>query len=106
MWEYELSPELLAMSHVWDGTPAAHRVVAAKGAPEAIADLCHLSAADSARVSQQAEQLADDGLRVLAVAKARYSGDSAPSLQHDFDFEWVGLIGLADPLRREVPLSD
>ena len=101
--EYELSPELLAMSHLWRNDSGKHDVVATKGAPEAIADLCHLTEEAWQRLSQDAELMADQGLRVLGVAKAKYSVDKSwPDIQHDFDFEFVGLVGLADPLRPEV----
>lgn len=54
----------------------------------------------------QAETMADRGLRVLGVAKARHGvQDGFPEIQHDFDFEFIGLIGLADPLRPEVPAA-
>ncbi|NIC40037.1 cation-translocating P-type ATPase [Aquabacterium sp. A08] len=102
--EYELSPELLAMSHLWHDGAGAEHVVATKGAPEAIADLCHLPPERRRAVAAEAERLAEQGLRVLAVAKARHRADRAwPNLQHDFDFEWLGLVGLADPLRPQVP---
>ena len=42
--QYPLSDELLAISHVWRSPDGADYVIAAKGAPEAIADLCHLDA--------------------------------------------------------------
>lgn len=101
--EYELSPELLAMSHLWRNDSGQHDVVATKGAPEAIADLCHLTGEAWRRLSLDAELMADQGLRVLGVAKAKYSVDKSwPDIQHDFDFEFVGLVGLADPLRPEV----
>jgi Ca2+-transporting ATPase len=102
--EYELSPQMLAMSHLWHGAAGSADVVATKGAPEAIADLCHLEPAARARLAQQAEAMADRGLRVLGVAKARHHEEHAhPENQHDFDFELVGLVGLADPLRPQVP---
>ena len=102
--EYELSPELLAMSHLWKNDTGKQNVVATKGAPEAIADLCHMSAAERENLAQQAQIMADRGLRVLGVAKARHLvQDSFPEIQHDFDFKFIGLIGLADPLRPEVP---
>ncbi len=106
--EYELSPELLAMSHLWrSAAPAApHDVVASKGAPEAIMALCRLSEARREQLAAQAARLADRGLRVLAVARGRHARDAAwPALQQDFDFEWLGLVGLADPLRPEVPAA-
>ena len=102
--EYELSPELLAMTHLWRVENHTHDLVAAKGAPEAVASLCHLPKAQETEVLQQAAALANRGLRVLAVAKARHlSAENWPNNQHDFDFEWLGLIALADPLRSEVP---
>jgi P-type Ca2+ transporter type 2C len=104
--EYELSPALLAMSHLWQDRETPHDVVAAKGAPEAVADLCHLPAGQLAQIMAQAVAMADQGLRVLGVAKARHrTGHDWPDIQHDFDFEWVGLVGLADPLRPEVPAA-
>ena len=103
--EYELSPELLAMSHLWQPTDGMHSVVAAKGAPEAIVDLCHLPVAQGRAVMADAARLADRGLRVLAVAKARHPAGAWPVLQHDFDFDFVGLVGLMDPLRADVPAA-
>src|SRR5690606_32292967 len=104
--EYELSPEQLAMSNLWRGKGAQHDVVATKGAPEAIADLCHLDAAATAALSAEAARMGERGLRVLAVAKSSHQiGTSWPEIQHDFEFTLLGLVGLADPLRPEVPAA-
>ena len=78
-------------------------VIAAKGAPEAIADLCHLGAADLAALTQSVDAMAAEGLRVLGVARASFAGQAWPDSQHDFAFEFLGLVGLADPLRPSVP---
>jgi len=101
--EYGLTPELRAMAHVWRARAGHVHVVAAKGAPEAIVDLCHLDAAASRRVAAAVDAMAADGLRVLAVARAMFAGDAWPASEHDFDFTLVGLVGLADPLRPEIP---
>jgi P-type Ca2+ transporter type 2C len=101
--EYALSPGLRAMSHVWRGHGESAHVVAAKGSPEAIVDLCHLDAAGRAAVAAAADAMAAQGLRVLAVARARHPGPPWPQGEHDFDFRYVGLLGLADPLRPEIP---
>ncbi|MDD0809323.1 cation-translocating P-type ATPase [Curvibacter sp. RS43] len=104
--EYELSPELMAMSHLWRGASPQQDVVSTKGAPEAVVDLCHLPPDQAQQVLQQAAALADRGLRVLGVAQARHPRHQDwPAQQHDFDFEWLGLVGLADPLRPEVPAA-
>ena len=97
--EYPLSPHLLAMSHVWQSPDGSNYIIAAKGAPEAIADLCHLPPAPIQALSQQVSAMANEGLRVLGVAKAYFQPTALPGEQHDFDFEFVGLVGLADPVR-------
>ncbi len=101
--EYGLSPELLAMTHVWESKSHVSHLIAAKGAPETIMELCHLDAARSAEVRLTINAMAAEGLRVLGVAKATFTGTDWPAGQHDFDFELVGLLGLADPLRDSVP---
>ena len=111
--EYALSPELLAMSRVWRSPDEHAYVIAAKGAPEAIADLCHLTPAALAVLAQEIDSLASRGLRVLGVARARFSQSPQPQsipaplpdIQHDFDFAFCGLVALADPLRAEVPAA-
>ncbi len=101
--EYPLSERLLALSHVWSSPDATDYVVAAKGAPEAIADLCHLDPEASARFGAQVEAATADGQRVLAVARARFRrADGLPTDQHDFVFNLLGLVGLHDPVRPGV----
>ncbi len=100
--EYPLEPALMAMSHVWKGVDREEFVVATKGAPEAIADLCHLTEQEISELGRHASAMASEGLRVLGAAKAEFRGEPWPRLQHDFEFEFVGLIGLADPLRPTV----
>ncbi len=148
--EYPLSKELLAMSRVWQsdeispdagaasGTiPVATQfVIATKGAPEAVADLCHLDAAQVKTLTAQVNTMAERGLRVLGVAKALFGNTGLPAsgtkeaaalsaakgqkqkngehddlahglptIQHDYDFEFIGLIALADPIRPGVPAA-
>jgi Ca2+-transporting ATPase len=103
MQSYGLTPELRAMSHVWRASIGDAHVVAAKGAPEAIMDLCHLDVEAQRFVARAVDTMAARGLRVLGVARAKFVGDDWPAIEHDFEFEFVGLLGLADPLRPEIP---
>ena len=98
--EYPLSEQLLALSHVWRSPRHRDFVIAAKGAPEAIADLCHLGPGEVAALERDVTGAAETGLRVLAVARARFTVTEAlPAEQHDFDFECLGLVGVRDPVR-------
>jgi Ca2+-transporting ATPase len=101
--EYPLSEKLLAMSHVWRSTSRHAFVIAAKGAPEAIADLCHFNDPQMDALRGQINGMADQGLRVLGVARADFTSVDLPMEQHDFEFKFLGLLGLADPIRPEVP---
>lgn len=103
--EYPLSPELLAMSRVWQSPEGDRYVIAAKGAPEAIVDLCHLDPQRAEAVSRQINGMAEQGLRVLGVAQARFTRTTLPDIQHDFEFQLLGLIGLLDPVRPAVPAA-
>jgi Ca2+-transporting ATPase len=101
---YGLRPELLAMTQVWQ--PAATElgfVVAAKGAPEAIAGLCRFGPTELIALKETLDAMAARGLRVLGIARATYSGAQWPDSQRNFDFQFMGLVGLADPLRASVP---
>jgi Ca2+-transporting ATPase len=100
--EYPLSRELLAMSRVFSDHQTGKRSIAAKGAPEVIFDLCHLTADISQKYAGAIERMARKGLRVLGVARSQINSHDLPEHQHDFDFEFLGLIGLSDPIRPEV----
>ena len=100
--EYSLSDKLLAMSHVWCSPNGQDFVIAAKGAPEAIANLCHFDQERMETLASRINIMANDGLRVIGVAKSHFKITALPPEQHDFDFEFIGLLGLADPVRPEV----
>jgi len=101
--EYPLSEKLLAMSRVWESQDGERYVIAATGAPEAIADLCHMDGSSRARLDADIDAMADDGLRVIGVACASFSRENLPEIQHEFDFRYLGLLGLLDPVRPMVP---
>src|SRR3569623_961077 len=94
---------MLAMSHVWKAHDRDEYVVAAKGAPEAVIDICHLDAPQRAVMAQEIAAKAEAGQRVLAVACATHRDETRPALQHDFEFKLLGVLGLADPLRPAAP---
>lgn len=101
---YGLRPEFLAVTNVWrDDVAKAEYTVATKGAPETIVELCRLGRAELALVSRAVDAMAQEGLRVLGVAKATHQGEAFPDTPNGFAFAFLGLVGLADPLRQSVP---
>ncbi|MCX5931713.1 MAG: HAD-IC family P-type ATPase, partial [Cyanobacteria bacterium] len=113
--EYPLQSDLLVFSRLWHDGDGGLRL-AAKGAPEAIADLCHLDAGQTTALLAAADGLAARGLRVLAVARGldgvpvhegqpSAGGGALPDHVHGYLFEPVGFLALADPLRPEVPAA-
>ncbi len=103
--EYPLSKELLSLSHAWISSEKKEYVIASKGAPESIWDLCHLSDKEKERLITVVHELSSQGLRILGVAKSIFKQDQLPSNQHDFPFQFLGLLGFADPIRENVPSS-
>lgn len=103
--EYALSPRLLAVSQAWlcGGDDAV--VIASKGAPEAIAELCRMSHHERDALAREVRALAADGLRVLGVARARMRPDALHHEHHRLELQFVGLLGLEDPIRPAVPLA-
>eukprot|EP00727_Mastigamoeba_balamuthi_P007571 m51a1_g3434 putative cation transport atpase (940) ;mRNA; f:630260-633385 len=113
--EYPLTKEMLAMSRVYKmGDHHDKLCVAVKGAPESVGDLCHLGEADLARMRAHVNTFASMGLRVLGVARAVFPIVSSPkgpnpadlpSIQHDYEFEFIGLVAFIDPIRPSVPAA-
>ncbi|MEZ4364119.1 MAG: cation-translocating P-type ATPase [Kofleriaceae bacterium] len=107
---YPLSPSLLAVSQVWrrgeddaEVDVDAELAIASKGAPEAIAALCRLTDVRRAALLRDVEQLASQGLRVLAVARGTVAPAALPERHRDLELELLGLVGFEDPLRPAVP---
>jgi Ca2+-transporting ATPase len=101
--EYPLAEGTLAMTRVWMPVGSPEALVTAKGAPETIADLCRLGPEERRTLIGRVDEMASQGLRVLGVARARHDPAGLPESQSGFAFEFVGLLGLEDPVRPGVP---
>ncbi len=86
--EYPLSKELLALSHVWKSPDKKDFIIASKGAPEAIINICHLGSGEKAEILNKVKEMSQKGLRVLGGAKAVFSNNKLPKNQHDFPFKF------------------
>lgn len=101
--EYALTTQLLAHTHGWSCAEGDGKfLVATKGAPEAVAKLCRLTPEERQAMDADVARMASSGLRVLGVAKASFCGEKWPESPQSFNFEWLGLIALADPVRPTV----
>ena len=100
--DYPMTPDFLAVCHAWR-SPAGQRRVAIKGAPETILALCGLDGAATRAALDQVATAGARGLRLLAVAEARWDGPDLPADPREYSFTWLGFVALADPLRAGVP---
>ena len=101
--EYPFSKSLMAMTRVLKDKNNNKTLVACKGAPETIFELCKLDKKETDKYLSIVDSFAEKGYRVIAVANSVTSKESLPALQADFEFKFQGLIGLEDPIRPEVP---
>jgi Ca2+-transporting ATPase len=100
--DYPMTPQFLAVCHGWR-SPAGERIAAVKGAPETVLALARLDNAAITSATAEVERAAARGLRLLAVAEARWDRPEWPDDPHDFQLKWLGFVALADPLRAGVP---
>lgn len=98
--EYPVEDDSLSVVHVW-GDGSKTRAIALKGAPETVFELCHIGHAERMELEKEVKNLASQGLRIIAVAKGKIT-QAIPEDRHDFEFDFLGLVGLADPVRKEV----
>ncbi len=99
--EYPLDETSLSVVHVWGNEENRQRFVALKGAPEVVFTLCKLSATEATLLKKRVYLLASDGLRVLAVAKGK-PAKKLYDTRDQYDYELLGLVALADPIRPEA----
>ncbi|MGE5169861.1 MAG: cation-translocating P-type ATPase [Rudaea sp.] len=107
---YSLSSAQLSVARVHRMGDENAWTIAAKGAPEAIADACRLDPAAQGAMHDALTAMAHDGLRVLGIAAGTWPPAEGrypplPEAQRDLPLSLVGLIGLADPVRPGVPAA-
>lgn len=99
--EYPLEEGSLSVVHVWGGDDDKAVTVALKGAPEAVAELCKLTESETKSLYERVSEFAKQGYRVLAVAEGA-SQDVMPDKRENVSYKFLGLVALADPVRREA----
>jgi Ca2+-transporting ATPase len=99
--EYPLDGKPPMMTHLFEDK-AGHRIIATKGAPEALMNVCNLSAEEKTQIEAAIDGLAVDGYRLLAVAEADFAGNNFPATQQEFQFQFKGMVAFYDPPKKNI----
>ena len=99
--EYPLDGKPPMMTHIFENTNG-KRIVAAKGAPEALMAVSGLNASEKQKIAIAVERLAKEGYRVLGVGSTVFNGDKFPSKQQEFKMKFLGLIAFNDPPKKNI----
>jgi P-type Ca2+ transporter type 2C len=97
---YPFDPVRRRESAVWRDSGGVW--VAVKGAPEAVLGACAMSETERTEVLERVARLADDGLRIIAVAERRVASVPCDAANAEAELDFVGLAAFFDPLRAGV----
>ena len=99
--EYPLGGKPPMMTHVFENS-SGKRITAAKGAPEALLEVSHLSDKEKKQVLTAMEAMTKEGYRVLGVGVSDFSGKKFPKTQQEFKFRFKGLVAFYDPPKANI----
>lgn len=99
--EYPLGGKPPMMTHIFENA-SGQRIIAAKGAPEALLAVSRLTDDEKRQAEADIRSLAADGYRVLGVGEAVFMGNVFPERQQDFRFEFKGLLAFYDPPKKNI----
>ncbi|WP_313501637.1 cation-translocating P-type ATPase [Kaistella carnis] len=99
--EYPLDGKPPMMTHLFKNEKG-ERIIAAKGAPEAIINVCQLSEEDQIKIRKEIDEFGKQGYRLLGVAKSNFEGDDFPKKQQDIQFEFLGMVVFYDPPKKGI----
>lgn len=100
--EYPIGGTPPMMTHIFENGQK-KRIIAAKGAVEAILSVSVLSVEDKNMITTVNNNLASQGYRVLAVASSEDTTSEFPSTQQEFLFGFKGLLAFHDPAKSNIP---
>jgi len=100
--EYPLGGKPPMMTHVFQNKEG-HRIIATKGAPEALIATSKLSAIEKKQLTEIIAQLGRDGYRLLGVGQSYFKGNDYPKKQQDLSFAFKGIVAFYDPPKENIP---
>ena len=99
--EYPLDGNPPMMTHIFENKKGT-RIVAAKGAAEALMAISNLSKIEKQHINKAIETMAKEGFRVLGVGVSEFSGKDYPKTQQEFPFNFLGLVAFYDPPKKNI----
>ncbi|MCG2793514.1 MAG: cation-translocating P-type ATPase [Weeksellaceae bacterium] len=99
--EYPLEGKPPMMTHIFENDKK-ERIIAAKGAAEAILAVATLSNTERDKIRGLVRKFGQQGYRVLGVAKSCFEGQDFPKRQQDFEFEFLGMVVFYDPPKKGI----
>lgn len=99
--EYPLEGKPPMMTHLFENEQK-DRIIAAKGAPEAIISVSSLSEEEKNKIRTLIKNFGEQGYRVLGVARSHFEGNDFPDKQQDFKFDFLGLTVFYDPPKKGI----
>ena len=99
--EYPLGGKPPMMTHLFENRTG-RRIIAAKGAPEALIGASSLSSVEKTQIARAIEALAAEGYRILAVGEADFAATNFPVTQQEFKFAFKGLVAFYDPPKKNI----
>ncbi|MDO9276715.1 MAG: cation-translocating P-type ATPase [Lutibacter sp.] len=99
--EYPLEGIPPMMTHIFENN-LGNKIIATKGAPEAIMNVCELTSIEKQQIETAFNTLATEGFRVLGIGEATFEGTDFPKTQQEFKFNFKGLVAFHDPPKKNI----
>lgn len=100
--EYPIGGKPPMMTHLFQNENG-HRIIAAKGAPEAFFEISNLTPPERAQIEATIKSLGKEGYRLLGVGQTHFKGIEYPKRQQDFKFDFKGMVAFYDPPKENIP---
>ena len=99
--EYPLEGKPPMMTHLFENE-SGKRIIAAKGAPEAMIHVSILSDIEKQQINDAIKTMTNEGYRVLGVGEAVFKENNFPVTQQEFQFTFKGIVAFYDPPKKNI----
>jgi Ca2+-transporting ATPase len=89
------------MTHLFENE-SGKRIIAAKGAPEAMINVSKLSDIEKQQINDAIKIMTNEGYRVLGVGEAVFKENKFPVTQQEFQFTFKGIVAFYDPPKKNI----